>query len=419
VKNYKKNVLILVFFILLYVLQLNTLAQDSILYLENQPIDFISTGEDVIYKDWLEEYTNRRKITNVEKQMPKSRIIIGDIKGDFIEYNPVSGIKEVEIYFDRIKQIRNQGDLKGMFIDDGEIYVVVEKRKGDFSRFPEDIYVIIRGIFQSDDHCIWQTIDPPPNQADLDKYGVVYYGGDVEDTHVGMVLFEADRIMKSLSSGYDNRTGKKITLAKDLQTEWDYYKTAELREGKEEWHRYWYTTQNATVQYDPAAKAVLLRERPLTIETERMEMINGQLESTFDLDYDSPAYKWTEFFQTNLDYLAEYYPVLYEIQELARWTALFTALYETGFVVDEVGMEQVNFPYTKTPSKTPMISVIQETTKENETRDYIEVYTSQTILTGGVGLEQVTLEQTDLSKFKNEWLNRFKNGEQLVECIIE
>jgi len=247
----------------------------------------------------------------------------------------------------------------------------------------------------------------------------VYYGGDVKDTHVGMVLFEADRIMKSLSSGYDNRTGTKITSVNGLKTERDFFKEDDLKEGEEEWHRYWYTTQNTTVQYDPAAKSVLLRERSLTIETERMEMINGQLEGTFDPDYNSSSYKWTQFFQTNLDYLAEYYPVLYEIQELARWTALFTALYETGFVVDEVGMEQADFPYTKTPSKTPMISVIQETTSENETRDYIEVYTSQTILTGGVGLEQVDLQKTDLSDFKNEWINRYKNGEPLVECIIE
>lgn len=394
-------------------------ALDSKIYVENKPLDFISSGDDITYEYWLKEYKKRREAAAIEKQFPKSKITIGDIKGDFIEYDPVSGIKEVEIYFDRIKQIRNQGDLKGMFIDNGKIYVVAEKRKSDFSRFPEDIYVIIWGIFQSDDHCIWQTIDPPPNQADLDKYGVVYYGGDVKDTHVGMVLFEADRIMKSLSSGYDNRTGTKITSVNGLKTERDFFKEDDLKEGEEEWHRYWYTTQNTTVQYDPAAKSVLLRERSLTIETERMEMINGQLEGTFDPDYNSSSYKWTQFFQTNLDYLAEYYPVLYEIQELARWTALFTALYETGFVVDEVGMEQADFPYTKTPSKTPMISVIQETTSENETRDYIEVYTSQTILTGGVGLEQVDLQKTDLSDFKNEWINRYKNGEPLVECIIE
>ena len=399
--------------------QLITFAQNTKTYVENHPINFITTGDDAIYEDWLERYTARREAAAIEKHFPKSKIIIGDIKGAFIEYDPISGIIEASINFDKIKKIRNQGNLKGMFIDDSKIYVVVEKREVDFPRFPEDIYVIIRGIYQSEDLCIWQTIDPPPNQADWDIYGVVLYGGDVADTHVGMVMFEADRIMKCLSSGYDNRTGKKITSVKDLKTEWDYYMSDDLKEGEEEWHRFWYTTQNTTVQYDPKAKAVLLKDGPLTIETERMELVNGKLESTFDPDCNSSSYKWTQFFQTNLDYLGQYYTVLYEIQELARWTALFTAIYETGFIIDEIGIDQVDFPYTKTPSKTPVISVIQETTSKNIATDYIETYISQTILTGGVGLEQVNLEQTDLSDFKNEWLSKYNIGDQLVECIIE
>ena len=417
--KHKKIVYFLIVFIFLCVVNAITLAQDTKMYLKNQPIDFLSSGDDIHYQDWLSRYIQKREELAINMYNPKLQIITGDIKGDFIEYDPVSGVKGVSINFDKIKSIRNQGDLKGMFVDNGKIYVIVDKRKSDFQRFTEDIYVIIRGIYQSEDYCIWQTIDPPPNQADWDKYGVVYYGGDVENTHVGMVMFEADRIMKCLSSGYDNRTCERITTVKGLKTEWDYCKASDFTEGEEEWHRYWYTTQNANVQFDPKEKVVLLNGPPLTIETERMEMINGQLESTFDPDYNSPSYKWTQFFQTNIDYLAEYYPVLYEIQELARWTALFTALYETGFIVDEIDFDKTNFPYTKTPSKTPVISIIQETTTENETREYIEVYTTQTILTGGVGLEQVSLQKSDLSGFKNEWLNRYKNGEQLVTCIIE
>jgi len=417
--NLKKILFLVVVLILFFSLPFTTLAQNSKIYLEKEPIDFISRGDDITYKGWLKKYVERREAIHIENHFPKARITIGDIKGDFIEYDPISGIRDVTLHFDRIKRIRNQGDLKGMFVDDGKIYVIVEKRKNDFPRFPEDIYVIIRGIYQSEDFCIWQTIDPPPNQADWDKYGVVYYGGDVVNTHVGMVMFEADRIMKCLSSGYDNRTGEKITSVAGLRTEWDYYKADDLKEGEEEWHRFWYTTQDTKVQYDPQAKAVLLKDQPLSIKTERMEFINGQLESTFDPDYDSSSYKWTQFFQTNLDYLGQYYPVLYEIQELARWTALFTAIHETGFMVDDVGMSQAKFPDTKTPSKTSVISVIQEITNKNVTENYIETFTSQTTLTGGVGLEQVSLEKADLSDFKNEWLNRYKTGDQLVECIIE
>jgi len=127
VSYYKKISILLILSLLFFSLSATVFALDSKIYVENKPLDFISSGDDITYEYWLKEYKKRREAAAIEKQFPKSKITIGDIKGDFIEYDPVSGIKEVEIYFDRIKQIRNQGDLKGMFIDNGKIYVVVSK----------------------------------------------------------------------------------------------------------------------------------------------------------------------------------------------------------------------------------------------------------------------------------------------------
>jgi len=42
----------------------------------------------------------------------------------------------------------------------------VERSEVNFKKFPEDILVIIRGIYDSEDYCIWQTIDPPSKRAD-------------------------------------------------------------------------------------------------------------------------------------------------------------------------------------------------------------------------------------------------------------
>jgi len=187
----------------------------------------------------------------------------------------------------------------------------------------------------------------------------------------------------------------------------------------EEWHRYWFTTKDTIVQYDPIGKAVKLEGKPLSIKTERMEMIGGKLESTFDPDYDSSSYKWTRHFETNLDYYASYFPVLYEIQELSRWTALFTAIYETGFTFKEIAFKDKQFPYVLTPIKTPVISVVKEFTERYEKESYVETLTRQTILTGGVGFEEVTLKKADLSGFKNEWLKKYNEGSALIVCISE
>ena len=105
------------------------------------------------------------------------------------------------------------------------------------------------------------------------------------------------------------------------------------------------------------------------------------------------------------------------MHELSRWTSLFNALYETGFVFDNIYLN--NFPYVFTSVKTPVITVIKEHTIEDTTETLIETKTSQIYLTGGVGLEEVTLQQADLSQLKKEWLNQYKNGSLKIMCIFD
>ena len=394
------------------------------IYIKVQPINYITRGEDCTYDSWVDKYEQKRQNYEVNTPSVKTKAIIGNIKEDYIEYDPQQDVKNISINLEKINQVRNQGDIIGMFVEKGKLYVVIEEKKLSnteikSTRYPEDIAVLIRGIFTSPDHCIWQTIDPPPNESDMDKYGLVYYGGMVEDTHVGMVMFEADRVMKCLSGGYENRTGEPINIRGSYKSEWNYMSEIAFDDqySEEEWHRYWFTTKDTIVQYDPDLKVVQIIGNPLSVKTERMEMINGKLESTFDPDYDSCSFKWTKHFESNLLSYAKYYPVLYELDELSRWTSLLNALYETGFIFDEILLN--NFPYVSTPVKTPIIQVIKERTTENTTQTYTETRTRQISLTGGVGLEEVTLQQADLSELKKQWIAQNKEGNFKVTCICD
>ncbi|MEA2087103.1 MAG: hypothetical protein U9O91_03290 [Candidatus Caldatribacteriota bacterium] len=416
--------------VLLTIFSLSSYAKVTLdetkMYLKTTPIDYITRGEDFTYNSWINKYEIKRKNYQVENSSIKSKIIIGDKIGDYIEYDPQKDVKNISINLEKINKIRNQGDIIGMFVEKGKLYVVIEEIKLSdkeikYIRYPEDITILIRGIFVSPDHCIWQTIDPPPNQYDWDKYGLVYYGGMVENTHVGMVMFESDRIMKCLSGGYDNRSGRPITLSTGYKSEWNYMPKISFDNQssieKEEWHRFWFTTKDTIVQFDPDTKAVKMVGNPLSVKTERMEMIGGKLESTFDPDYNSSSYKWTKHFENNLLSYAKYYPVLYELHELSRWTALLNALYETGFIFENIDLN--NFPYIPTPVKTPVISVIKERTIEDTTETYVKTITRQISLTGGVGLEEVTLQQADLSELKKHWLSQYENGSPKITCICD
>jgi len=424
--NKQKMSIILIVVLMIFPLSVHAAItrDETKMYIKEQPLNFINSGEDCTYYKWIDKYEQKRQnyvknITSIE-----TKAIIGNIKGEYIEYDPIRDVKNISLNLEKINQARDYGDITGMFFENGKLYVAIEdkkfsKKEINCSRYPEDIAVIIRGIFTSQDHCIWQTIDPPPNIADMEKYGLVYYGGMVEDTHVGMVMFEADRIMKCISGGYDNRTGKPLNIQGAYHSEWDYMPEISFDEqySEEEWHRYWFTTEDTIVQYDPDSKVVKIMSSPLSIKTERMEMIHGKLESTFDPDYNSRSYKWTKHFEANLLYYAKYYPVLYELHELSRWVSLFNALYETGFVFEEFNFNI--FPKVATPIKTPVIQIIKERITEIETQTQVETSARQIILTGGVGLEQVTLQKSDLSTLKEQWIDQYKNGSYKVVCICD
>ena len=392
------------------------------MFIKATPLNYITRGEDCTYNNWITKYEVKRKSYFPANLLIKSEIIDGKIKGEYVEYDPINDVKKVSINLEKINKIRAQGDIMGMFVERGKLYVVVEEnsllsKEIKHTKYPEDIAVLIRGLFDSPDNSIWQTIDPPINQFDQDKYGEVYYGGMVEDTHVGMVMFEADRIMKCLSGGYDNRTGKPINI-QGYKSEWDYLPPISVNDQlseEEEWHRYWFTTEDTIVQYDPNLKVVKIVGDPLSVKTERMEMIKGKLESTFKPDYNSPSYKWTNHFESNLLSYAKSYPVLYELHELSRWTALLNALYETGFIFENIDLS--NFPYITTPVKTPVITIIKERTIENTTETHIETKTRQIYLTGGVGFEEVTLQRADLSQLKEKWLSQYENNSPKIMCI--
>ena len=425
-KKYFRILLVVIFLLncLLSVYAKVTLDETK-MYLKTLPIDYITRGEDCTYYNWINKYEQKRQDYKKNTPSVKTKVIIGNIKGDYVEYDPQQDVKNISINLEKVNQIRDQGDRVGMFVEKGKLYVVIEEKKLSnteikSTRYPEDIAILIRGIFTSPDQCIWQTIDPPPSKNDMDKYGLVYYGGMVENTHVGMVMFEADRIMKCLSGSYDNRTGEPINVQGGYKSEWDYIAPISINDRtseEEEWHRYWFTTKDTIVQYDSNSKVVKIIGNPLSVKTERMEMINGKLESTFDPDYDSCSYKWTKHFESNLLSYAKYYPVLYELHELSRWTALLNALYETGFIFENIDL--TNFPYIPTPTKTPVITIIKERTIEDTTDTYTETMTRQIFLTGGVGLEEVTLQQTDLSELKKQWVAQNKEGDFKVACICD
>lgn len=410
---------------------------------EDNSENYIETGEDIYYDDWVSNYKDKLKNANNRLEaysdeyknnisswrnenidvpaelINEMKMIVGDIDGNQIHYTQ-NDVYNSELNLVKVKAIMEQGKVEGMFVENGELYVTAaENSEGSYNLenknlLVNDIPLLFDSIYTSSDYSIWQTFEPPRYQSDRDKYVNVLYGGSVEDTHVGSVLFEADRIMKILSSGYDNRTGEKIEGKEWFKSEWDFMAGIDFdnHTNTEEWHRYWFTIDKNAISVDPDAKSVRIKDDILQVKTERVEMVNGRLQSSFQQSsYDSQD-KWVEHFNENLDRYKEEYPVLKELEILSRWSALLLAMRENGIIFEDV--EISNIPTLQTPTKTSVIETIMEREIKEETMTQVRTQS----MVGGVDFSQIKTNFTNLIDYKNRYIDHYDNNDMGVEKIF-
>lgn len=113
------------------------------------------------------------------------------------------------------------------------------------------------------------SIDPGP---DPKLMSVRYFGG-IDDTHVGVVFFHADRTLKLLSTGYDNATCAKLPgLPPGVRTELELL-DAEMRGGRvpqQGWHRFWFEPTDEEVSVSADGLAMVLPAKRLVVLDEPM-----------------------------------------------------------------------------------------------------------------------------------------------------
>ena len=99
------------------------------IYIKVQPINYITNGEDCTYDSWIDRYEQKRQNCKINTPSVKTKAIIGNIKEDHIEYNPQRDVKNISINLEIINKVRNQGDIIGMFVEKGKLYVAIEEKK--------------------------------------------------------------------------------------------------------------------------------------------------------------------------------------------------------------------------------------------------------------------------------------------------
>lgn len=213
---------------------------------------------------------------------------------------PAAGIPEPSkvggIYLsgaqDALKQL---GTLKGVAIDrTTRKLILVSSDSGRFD-LPalrlEDVATIFRTVYQHGE-APWVTIDPKPS----DPRGptmIVRHGTIDADSYVAWVLFEADRLMKVYSLGQDNETRK--AFRSEVAGYQSMLDLGDEAHSTSTWERFW--IRPASVERrESRAKDLTMVDVPLMVDTERMVLRNGRLETAVGQQPSRPARAFSEWF---------------------------------------------------------------------------------------------------------------------------
>lgn len=158
------------------------------------------------------------------------------------------------------------------------------------------------------------SIDPSTEPGQMN----VRYIGSVKGTSVGYIMFEADRLLKSLSLGYDNITRSKIICpVEGYKSMPDMTASISLHKDNQEgaFLRFWFVPRRITIELDKNRDAAVFKEVSIELKA---EVLDPDLPESIHV----AANEFARFFTDNYDQFAAEYPILAELKQVAQAVAL-------------------------------------------------------------------------------------------------
>jgi RHS repeat-associated protein len=265
------------------------------------------------------------------------------------------------VYLDKAAEVL--GDLRGIegvaFDPITNRVILVGNDAGKTTLPPlrlEDLAAASRTVFGDYDTEPGVTIDPDPKNPKADQMIVRFFGG-MENTYFGYQLFEADRMMKSLSLGKDNINGKPVKA--NIH---GYYNLLELSFSnlggsyrKDLWSRFWLVPEQVIVRVSDDKKSITFPDTRIRVKTETMRWQGGQLVPAKG-ERDEKAEYFAAHFTRYYDDYAKEFPVFRGLKTLANLVGLAKWLKEASINVDFGWLKDYEKTFA-TPAKTPSLTV--------------------------------------------------------------
>ncbi len=292
--------------------------------------------------------------------------------------------------------------------------VLIGKRNLPLPSMDKDLFAVaMRAAY--DGKPIAVSIDPTASPEVMK----VRYFGQTENTRLGWVMFEADRILKNLTLGRDNVTGQPI------RSSVYGYRNILDRESNEPGssvgyalYRFWFKPKELELQKSADGRSMLFTKATMDCSWEQMQGVPAPGKAVQD---------FVEHLNRNYGDYSRDYGVLQELTQLAKVVGVAKWLRDQGLFID---LASLGIKERYTPDTTPAITA--EITKKSV--DGILVRWQQRSMTGGVdftkpnsyvpdqdqrvaGLKLAVLKSRPADRQQASW-DFEMNGERLTAVAI-
>jgi RHS repeat-associated protein len=245
--------------------------------------------------------------------------------------------------------VEGLGALQGVRLDENNNLVLIGENGSDIRMPPlriDDVVTIFRSVYLYGEGPT-VTIDPNPKDPENSAM-IIRHGKATENTYVGWILYEADRLMKGYTLGVDNISQKdmvsRVPGYQDVQNTM-YFGGTDPRESQKEgnWERFWIVPA-AAQRFEGSRKELTLFDVPLKVKTQKMKWEGSALVDDLAGKSSPGATAFTDWFTKNYDGIAgEQYltppketgittpvPVFTELRRIALLTAIAEKLRDQG-----------------------------------------------------------------------------------------
>jgi RHS repeat-associated protein len=297
----------------------------------------------------------------------------GDGGGGGLFYAPAVG----GVYLDQTaKVIGNLGEIKGAMYDEksGRLILIGNRRASALPPMrAEYLGAALRAVYGDNPHEPGMTIDPDPQDPHASLMHVLFFGG-TENTRLGWVMFEADRLMKGYSIGRDNVTRAAVQSRVPGYRSVTSMGLADPQPDRGLWSRFWLIPEPVTARVSGDGRAIELDPIRMRVKTETMRWAGNQLVSAGgikDVHAENFARHFTEHYA---DYEKES-AIYSELRQVTAAVALAKWMKESEIPLDRNLAGLMRKPYP-TPSRTPAAySEESKTTSRGYSIETLRVFT--------------------------------------------